>query len=146
MPLTISVAPTRLANFAVKYGTAPPVARMPVYTEIVVRSEWKEPAVDIDGRPDDAILLALRHDAPGNIVEPQPGQRLADVIGQEIARQPGPNADSMLRVGDPAEFIASACAPGASAEHPVPGPITWLPVNTSYYLEGYCYGRRTEGY
>jgi hypothetical protein len=66
MPLTISVAPTRLAIFAVEYGTSLPIAPMAVYAGIVVRSESEEPGGDVDGRLDDAILRALRQDAPGS--------------------------------------------------------------------------------
>ena len=106
MPLQMSVAPTRLAIFALQSETALPIARMPVYAEIVVRSETEDLPVDVDGRLDDAILLALREDAPENIDEPQPRQRLADVISQEIARQLGPDAAATLQAGDPAEFIA----------------------------------------
>ena len=113
MPLTMPVAPTRLAIFALESGTALPVARMPVYAEIVVRTEMEEQAVEVDGRLDDAILQALRRDAPENIHAPQPRQRLADVIGQEIARQLGPKADEMLREGDPpssSRKSSAACA------------------------------------
>jgi hypothetical protein len=106
MPLTMPVVPTRLAVFALESGTALPIARMPVYAEIVVRAEMEEPAVDVDHRLDDVILQALRRDAAENIHSPQPRQRLADVIGQEIARQLGPKADEILREGDPTEFIA----------------------------------------
>lgn len=98
--------PNRVAIFARENGTGLPIARMPVYAEIVVRSETVEPAVEADPRLNDAIMLALRRDAPENLGQPQPVQRLTDVIGQEIARALGLDADTVLRAGDPGEFIA----------------------------------------
>jgi len=110
MALQMLVAPTRLALFALEHGTALPIARMPVYAEIVVRSETDEPAVFFDDQLNDPILVALRMDASENLVEPQPRQRLVEVIGQELVRQLGPNADDVLRAGDPAEFIMKVIA------------------------------------
>ena len=99
--------PTRLAIFALESGTALPITRMPVYAEIVVRSEMEESAVEVDRQLDDFIAQALQNDAAENLAEPQSRQRLTGVIGQEIARQLGPKANAILQADDPTEFIAA---------------------------------------
>lgn len=114
MSLTPPITPERLALFTLEAGTAKPIAHVPVYAEVVVRAEVNEPPVDADPSFGDAILIALRADAPENIAVPQPLQRLTDLFAQELARQLGPTAHSMLK-GGAADFIAQVIKRGRAA-------------------------------
>lgn len=107
MPTFVSSTPSKLAIFALEQSTGLPVARLPVYAEVVIRSEEAEPAVDPDDRLNDAILVALRKDAPENIAEPQPLRRLSDLINREIVRQLGRKGVDALVGGNPVPFVAA---------------------------------------
>ena len=85
----MSANPSRLAIFALEQGTGLPLARMPAYAEVVVRSREAEPPVDPFQELDDPIQAALRADAPENVGDPEPRRRLLDAINRELVRQLG---------------------------------------------------------
>lgn len=88
LPTTFAT-PSRLAIFALEQGSGLPVARMPAYAEVIVRSEESEPPVDPFQGLDDPIQAALRADAPENLGDPEPLRRLLDAINRELVRQLG---------------------------------------------------------
>jgi len=88
LPSTFAT-PSRLAIFALEQGSGLPIARMPAYAEVIVRSEEAAPPVDPFLGLDDPILAALRADAPENLGDPQPRRRLLDAINRELVRQLG---------------------------------------------------------
>lgn len=81
--------PSRLAIFALEQGSGLPIARMPAYAEVIVRSEEAEPPVDPFQGLDDPIQAALRADAPENLGDPEPRRRLLDAVNRELVRQLG---------------------------------------------------------
>ena len=110
MPLATSISPIRLAIFVVETGVGLPIARLPIFSEIIVRSETADVVVPVDHQLDDDILQALKRDAAENLHTPQPRQRLADIISQEIARQFGPSASDVLAPVGAIDFIATSIA------------------------------------
>lgn len=86
---TTFATPSRLAIFALELGSGLPIARMPAYAEVIVRSQVAEPPVDPFQGLDDPIQAALRADAPENLSDPEPRRRLLDAINRELVRQLG---------------------------------------------------------
>jgi hypothetical protein len=97
LPTTFAT-PSRLAIFALAQGSGLPVARMPAYAEVIVRSEEAEPPVDPFQGLDDPIQAALRADAPENLGDPEPRRRLLDAINRELVRQLG--AKGIAKLGE----------------------------------------------
>lgn len=101
--------PAKLSLFLSAPDRGAPVARTPVYAEILVRTDRADlPVVDVDQRLQDFILLALRDDDPVNVSE-QFRASLAEILAQAVARALGPTAADVLRNAgiDPVEFISA---------------------------------------
>lgn len=102
--MSVLVNPKRLSVFALDVSDTLPLSGLPIYSEVVIRSELGDPLVQTDSGFSDAVFVALRNDTTENVAEPQPKERLTALILEELARQLGPAAHGEL--GDAsAEFI-----------------------------------------
>lgn len=101
--------PSRLAIFALEKSSGLPLARIPTYAEVVVRSQEAEAPVDPFPGLDDPILAALRADSPESVSDPEPSRRLLDAINSELVRQLGAKGIAKLSdvPGAVPKFIAA---------------------------------------
>ena len=120
--LTTFSNPSRLAIFALEKGSGLPVARLPAYAEVIVRSEEAAPPVEPLQGLDDPIQAALRADAPENLGNPEPRRRLLDAINRELVRQLGSAGLAKLSEVPEAlpKFVAAVIQRIRSAENKVP--------------------------
>jgi len=113
--------PSRLAIFALEHDSGLPIARMPVYAEIVVRSVPQEPPLNAPNRLNDQIQQGLSTDAPENLREPKTRQRLTAAISEEIDRQLGEaGIDELLTDGGALGFVAAVIKRVRAASDGVP--------------------------
>jgi hypothetical protein len=104
MPASELNTPRRLSIFVTDIASGLPISGLPVYAEILVRGD---PNPSPSNRQlDDQVVQALRDDDEANLLEPEPRQRLVEVINSETVGQLNDAGITKVIAGDVGGFLS----------------------------------------